>query len=141
MYFILYFDLLFIITKFTITNGLNKFIDASFSSADNKVGLGMCIRDSAEFHVRSKIMWFTPLCFVDVGEVLGLYHAIRWIHELQLVNVDFEVDSKRVADYFSKGRGDVTEFGSIMDSSIQFCRSFLTNSRLLGGKQMRLHIH
>jgi ribonuclease HI len=90
----------------------------------------MCIRDSAGFHVRSKIMWFSPLCSVDVGEALGLYHAIGWVHELQLENVDFEVDSKSVVDYFNKGRGDVTEFGSIMDSSIQLCRSFLTNSHV-----------
>ncbi|XP_024640514.1 uncharacterized protein [Medicago truncatula] len=96
-------------------------IDASFSDVNNKIGLGMCIRDSKGFHVRSKIMCFSPL---------GLYHAIRWIHELQLENVDFEVDSKRVADYFNKGSGDVTEFGSIMDSSIHFCRSFLTNSHV-----------
>jgi len=30
-------------------------------------------------------------------KALGLYHAIWWIHELQLTNVDFEVDSKKVA--------------------------------------------
>jgi len=90
----------------------------------------MYIRDSGGNHVHSKIMWFHPVCSVDVGEALGLHHAIRWIYELQLTNVDFEVDSKRVADYFNKGRGDVTEFGSIMDSSIQFCRNHLTNSHV-----------
>jgi ribonuclease HI len=105
-------------------------IDASFSNTNNKVGFGMCIRDSDGNHVRSKTMWITPVCSVDVGEALGLYHAIRWIQELQLTNVDFEVDSKRVADYFNKGRGDVTEFGSIMDSSIQLCRNHLTNSHV-----------
>lgn len=55
----------------------------------------MYIRDSAGNHVRSKIMWFTPLCSVDVGEALGIYHAIWWIHELQLTNVDFKVDLKK----------------------------------------------
>jgi len=49
-------------------------------------------------------MWFTPLCSVDVGEALRVYHAIQLIHELQLTNVDFEADSKRIADYFNKGR-------------------------------------
>ena len=58
---------------------------------------------------------------------MGLYHATQWINELQLTNVDFEVDSKTVADYFNKARGDSTEFGSIMDNSIQFCNIFLTN--------------
>jgi hypothetical protein len=73
-------------------------------------------------------VWFGPLCSVEVGEALGLYHAIWWIHEFQLINVDFEVDSKIVADYFNKGLGDITEFGSIMDSIIQLCNSYLTNS-------------
>ncbi|XP_039687155.1 uncharacterized protein [Medicago truncatula] len=105
-------------------------IDASFPTTTNKVGFGMCIRDSDGNHVRSKIMCYTPSCSVDVGEALALNHAIRWIHELQLSNVDFEVDSKRVADYFNKGRGDVTEFGSIMDSSSSFCNGYLTNSHV-----------
>ena len=103
-------------------------VDASFSNTSNKVGFGMCVRDSDGNHVRSKMMWFTPVCSIDVGEALGLHHAIRWIRELQIMNVDFEVDWKRVADYFNKGRGDVTEFGSIMDSSIQLCSTYLTNS-------------
>ena len=105
-------------------------VDASFSNASNNVGVGMCIRDSTGNHVRSKILWVSPLCSLDVGEALGLSHAIWWIRELQFDNVDFEVDSKRVADYFNKGRGDVTEFGSIMDSCIQFCSSYLTNSHV-----------
>ncbi|XP_024634347.2 uncharacterized protein [Medicago truncatula] len=67
-------------------------VDASFPTMINKVGFGMCIRDSDENHVRSKTMWFNPTCSVDVGEALTLHHAIRWIHELQLLNVDFEVD-------------------------------------------------
>jgi len=75
-------------------------------------------------------MWFQPVCSVDVGEALGLHHAIRWIYDLQLPNVDFEVDSKRVAYYFNRGRGDVTEFSSIKESSIQLCRNHLTNSHV-----------
>lgn len=45
-------------------------------------------------------------------------------------NVDFEVDLKIVADYFNRGGGDVTEFDLIMDSSIQFCSSYLPNSHV-----------
>jgi ribonuclease HI len=29
---------------------------------------------------------------------LGLSYAIQWVHELQLTNVDFEMDAKRVVD-------------------------------------------
>ncbi|AES77252.1 hypothetical protein MTR_7g006380 [Medicago truncatula] len=78
-------------------------VDASFSTTSNKVRLGMCIRDSEGNHVCSKTMWFTPLCYVDIG---------------------------RVADYFNKGRGHVTKFGYIMDSCIQFCSTYLTNSHV-----------
>lgn len=75
----------------------------------------MCIRDSGGNHVISKTMWFTPLCLVDAGEALRLYHAIRWILELQLANVDFEIDSKRVVDYFNRVKGDITKFDSIFN--------------------------
>jgi len=39
----------------------------------------------------TKIVMCSPkqcLCSVDVGEALGLYHAIEWIHDLQLANVN-----------------------------------------------------
>jgi hypothetical protein len=105
-------------------------VDASFSSSTNKVGVGMCIRDEDGCFVRAKTMWHTPLCSVDIGEALGLHHIIRWVHELQLQNVDFEVDSKRVADYFNQGNGDFTEFGVIMDSNRHYCSLYLQNSRV-----------
>jgi len=38
-----------------------------------------------------------------------MYHAMRWINELQLPNVDFEVDSKLVADYFNWSNKDITK--------------------------------
>jgi len=43
-----------------------------------------------------------------IAEALGLYHAIMWIHDLQLANMDFEVDSKRVANYFKGDSGDIS---------------------------------
>jgi len=122
----------------TVTSdGENQEVDDSnamlmplFLHPSNKVGIGMCIRNSERNHVRSKTMWRSKRSFGNIGEALGLYHAIRWINELQLTNVDFERDSKIVADYFNKGRGDNTEFGSIMDNNIQFCNIFLTNSHV-----------
>jgi ribonuclease HI len=105
-------------------------VDASFSASRNRFGIGMCIRDDEGQFVLAKTMWFTLMCSVDEGEALGLYHAMRWISDLQLSNVDFEVDSKRVADYFNRGNGDITEFGVITDSNIQFCSLQLTNSQV-----------
>jgi hypothetical protein len=47
-----------------------------------------------------------------------------------LILIDFEVDSKRVADYFNQGNGDITEFGIIMDSNRHYCSLFLPNSHV-----------
>jgi hypothetical protein len=33
-------------------------------------------------------------CVINqIAEAVGLYHAIMWIHDLQLANMDIEVDS------------------------------------------------
>jgi len=42
---------------------------------------------------------FSRVCSKEIGEALDLDHAIIWSSELQLANVDFKVDSKKVADY------------------------------------------
>ncbi|CAJ2649711.1 unnamed protein product [Trifolium pratense] len=89
-------------------------IDASFSSHSNQVGIGICIRDDEGRYVLAKSMWLSPICNVDIGEALGLFHAIKWVSELQLDAVDFALDSKLVVDYFNKGGCDITEFGDII---------------------------
>jgi hypothetical protein len=58
-------------------------IDVSFSSSLNKVGTGLCIRDEDGSYVLAKIVWFSPFCSVEVGEALGLYHALIWTADLQ----------------------------------------------------------
>jgi len=73
----------------------------------------------------AKTMWL-----VDMGEVLGLYHVIIWIHELQLANVDFEFDSKKVANYFYKGSNDFMKFGTVMAGCKYYCILFLENSHV-----------
>ncbi|KAK2375403.1 hypothetical protein QL285_076294 [Trifolium repens] len=62
--------------------------------------LGMCIRDDEGRFVLAKTIWKSPICNVDLGEALSLLYAIRWVQELQLVNVDFAMDSKTVVDQF-----------------------------------------
>jgi len=74
----------------------------------------MCIREEEEWYVMSKTLWITPLCYVEVGEALGPYHTMLWINDLQLANDDFEVDPKKVADYYVRNRGDLIEFGANM---------------------------
>jgi len=44
----------------------------------------MCIRDVDGGYVLAKIVWFAPLCSVEVGEALGLCEALQWMTELEL---------------------------------------------------------
>lgn len=54
-------------------------------------------------------MSYFPLLQVHEGEVLGLLQAIKWVHELGLENVIFEVDSKSVFySFHSTSLGYVT---------------------------------
>jgi len=63
-------------------------VDASFLVALNRIGFGFCIRDEAGNFIRAKTMWSNHVCSSEVGETLGLSHAICWMRELQLTNVD-----------------------------------------------------
>jgi hypothetical protein len=96
-------------------------IDASF--VGNKVGIGMCIRDDSGAFIRAKTEWFSPKCTVHVGEALGFLSALRWVHDLNLGPIDFELDSKIVVDSFFSSKSDSTEFGDI----IKNCRSLFTD--------------
>ena len=57
-------------------------VDASFSHAQNWVGISMCIRDDESCFVLAKTEWMTPLLNVDLGEALGLLSAMYWVHDL-----------------------------------------------------------
>ena len=73
-------------------------VNASFFASLNKVGFGAC----------------------GNGEAIGLLHAMRWVKDLNLVNMDFETNSKVVAESIYKG-DDVSDFMAI----IHDCRHLL----------------
>ncbi|PNY03840.1 cytochrome p450 [Trifolium pratense] len=115
-------------------------IDASFSKQHNKVGIGICIRDDQGRFVLAKTEWLSPITDVDIGEALGLLSALNWVHELQLENVDFELDSKNVVTSFHSKL--LTRLSSeillrIAYVSITLILETLISS-LLGDKPMRL---
>jgi hypothetical protein len=99
-------------------------VDASFSPSANKVGVGMCIRDSAGGFVQARTLSFQPACAVDIGEALGLDHAIQWVAALQLDGVDFCLDSQVVVNEFHGIANNATDLGSI----ISHCRQMFTKS-------------
>ncbi|GAU50345.1 hypothetical protein TSUD_409300 [Trifolium subterraneum] len=103
-------------------------IDASFSSLNNRVGIGVCIRDEFGAYVLAKYEQFTPLCDVRIGEAFGLLSALNWVHELNLGPVDFELDSKIVVDSFHSNKCDVTELGDIISHCKRLFSTYYKNS-------------
>ncbi|GAU39464.1 hypothetical protein TSUD_158950 [Trifolium subterraneum] len=99
-------------------------IDASFSPMSNKVGIGMCIRDTNGCFVAARTEWMEPILDVDIGEAMGLLRALNWMNEIQLTNVDLEMDCKRVVDSLYSSRTYRSDLGDILSD----CRTILTTS-------------
>jgi len=68
--------------------------DASFPNNDNRVGIGVCIRDEEGAFVLAKTECFEHKHEVHIGEALGFLSALQRVHELRLGPIDFELDSK-----------------------------------------------
>lgn len=73
-------------------------VDTSFSDSLNKVRSGACITDAAGNYVIAITEWVKPILDVDLGEALSLLPVMQWARDLNLVNMDFETDSKPVTD-------------------------------------------
>jgi len=54
------------------------------------------------------------MSIVNVGEAFGLFHALQWLQDMIMDNVDFVVDSKTTIDVFNCAQTNVTEFGQII---------------------------
>lgn len=65
---------------------------------------------------------------IDVGEALGLLHAIQWLSDMQFDTVDFRVDSKVTTDAFNSPHYNVTEFGHVITTCQNLFPSAFTNS-------------
>ncbi|GAU49592.1 hypothetical protein TSUD_407630 [Trifolium subterraneum] len=105
-------------------------IDASFSSSLNKVGIGICIRDDQGRFVIARTEWLTPIMEVEVGEAMGLLHALKWVEELQISDMDFEVDCKRVVDSLHSNKNHASDLGAIIIDCRRILATSLTNSHV-----------
>ena len=94
----------------------------------DKVGISICIRDANEAFVLARMDWFSPIIDVDTWEALGLLQAMEWVRDLQLVNMDFEVDSKTVADNIYRTQSGVSEFSVLISKCIHLLGTDLMNS-------------
>lgn len=46
------------------------------------VGIGICLCGDLGVFVLAKTDCFSPLCDVDVGEVVGLHTTLKWLADL-----------------------------------------------------------
>jgi hypothetical protein len=99
-------------------------VDASFSFNRNKVGLGMCIRDDHGRFVAARTQWLEPILDVEIGEAIGLLQALKWVNELQLYDIDFEMDCKRIVDGLYSKKNYRSDLGAILNN----CRTILASS-------------
>jgi hypothetical protein len=74
----------------------HQVINASFSPIDNKVRIGMSIKDDHEWYMTSRTEWIEPILYVEIREATGLLCALKWVDELQLKDIDFEMNCKIV---------------------------------------------
>jgi len=90
--------------------------------------IGICVRDGA--YVLAKTLSISPMTYVDVGEALGLFHALKWLQDMQMDNVNFVADSKTTADTFNSKQTNVTKFGQIIAAYEFMLSSHFVNSRV-----------
>lgn len=55
----------------------NQWQQASLSSSENKVSIGICIRDADVCFLPAKTIRYSSLCSVDVGKALRLFEALQ----------------------------------------------------------------
>ncbi|KAK2356026.1 hypothetical protein QL285_093387 [Trifolium repens] len=115
-------------------------IDASFSPIRNKVGIGMCIRDDHGRYVAAKTEWLSPILDVEIGEAMGLLSALKWVDELQLKDMDFEMDCKRVVDCLYSSGTYNSELGDILRDCRFILATSLVNSHVKATRHIPLKI-
>lgn len=57
-------------------------VDASFPDVENKVGIGICVRDECGISLGARTQWISPILDVSKAEAMGLLLAIQWVREL-----------------------------------------------------------
>jgi len=78
----------------------------------------------------AKVVSFSCIYSINVGEALGLHSAMQWLSDMQFDNVDFETNSKITRDAFHSTQDDISEFGCIIFSCRSLFSFFFTNSRV-----------
>ena len=94
------------------------------------VGIDICIRDDQGEFVMAKTDCFSPLCDVNVGEVVGIHTTLQSAADLHYDHVDFVLDSKSVVERFNSNLVDSSELGCIIQACRQLFGCNLQNSHV-----------
>jgi hypothetical protein len=74
--------------------------------------------------VAAKTEQKSPILEVEIGEELGLMSALKWTNEMQLHDIDFEMDCKRVV----KSLYSTKIYSSALATIITNCRLLLATN-------------
>jgi hypothetical protein len=59
---------------------------------------------------------------VEIGEAIRLLRALKWIDELQLYGINFEIDCKRVVDNLYNKRTYNSNLGAILNDRFMLAK-------------------
>jgi hypothetical protein len=99
----------------------------------------MCLHEDDRAFIFAKTISFSPFFLVVVGEALGLFHVMQWIHDMQFDNVDFLGDySKTTTNAFYSNQIDIIEFSHLLQVTGNYFQLNLqtTERSLIGTMQM-----
>jgi hypothetical protein len=86
----------------------------------------MCIRS----FVAAKTEWIEPILDVEIGEAIGLLQALKWVEEMQLFDIDFEMVCKKVVDGLYNKRIYRYDLGAILNDLRTILTSSFVNSHV-----------
>jgi hypothetical protein len=90
----------------------------------------MCIRDDHGRFVAARTEWIEPILDVEFGEAIGLLQALKWVDEMQLYDIDFEMDCKRILDGFYSKKSYRSNLDAILHDSRTILASSFVNSHV-----------
>lgn len=86
--------------------------DVAIFSAQNRVGMGACVRDSAGCLTPAYSMWIPSTMTTVEGEAWGLLQSLNWLVSMNLEFI--ELERKQVVTDIYNVKTDLSEYGSLL---------------------------
>jgi hypothetical protein len=89
-------------------------VDAGFHQGINKTSTSWCLRDHLGRFVMAETTWFEGNCSIVEGEAIALFEALKAMQLRNIHQVQFETDSKNVADAILHQHSGYSEFNLLV---------------------------